>query len=236
MSELKTRLSDASASKIHQGPFSQTIDVVCLSHLRWDFGHGRPQHLMVRFARTNRVFFIEEPVYLNGLSARLDISRRGDSLFVITPRLPKGLDPRAAAAVERTLVDELVAGRALHDYILWYYTPAALSFTDHLSPLAVVYDCMDEPATGDPLEARLLDRADVVFACGQGHYESLRETHQNVHLFPPGADAFASDQSCDQTWSRMSHHVSAAVRDRLSTFAGAPKAYAKRATSAAFDR
>ncbi len=38
-------------------------DLVCFSHLRWDFVYQRPQHLMSRFAKQFRVFFIEEPVY-----------------------------------------------------------------------------------------------------------------------------------------------------------------------------
>ncbi|HEX3129087.1 MAG TPA: hypothetical protein VH394_17270, partial [Thermoanaerobaculia bacterium] len=38
-------------------------DLVCLSHLRWDFVYQRPQHLMSRFARDRRVFFFEEPIW-----------------------------------------------------------------------------------------------------------------------------------------------------------------------------
>ena len=37
-------------------------DLVCLSHLRWGFVYQRPQHLLSRFAKQQRVFFIEEPV------------------------------------------------------------------------------------------------------------------------------------------------------------------------------
>src|SRR3954466_5231898 len=38
-------------------------DLICLSHLRWNFVFQRPQHLMSRFARARRVFFVEEPVF-----------------------------------------------------------------------------------------------------------------------------------------------------------------------------
>ena len=38
-------------------------DLVCLSHLRWDFVYQRPQHLMSRFAGDRRVFFVEEPIF-----------------------------------------------------------------------------------------------------------------------------------------------------------------------------
>ena len=38
-------------------------DLVCLSHLRWNFVFQRPQHLLIRFAQGQRVFFIEEPIF-----------------------------------------------------------------------------------------------------------------------------------------------------------------------------
>ena len=37
-------------------------DVVCFSHLRWDFVFQRPQHLMSRFARDRKVIYWEEPM------------------------------------------------------------------------------------------------------------------------------------------------------------------------------
>ena len=40
-----------------------TTDLVCFSHLRWNFVFQRPQHLLSRFAKDFRVFFIEEPVF-----------------------------------------------------------------------------------------------------------------------------------------------------------------------------
>ena len=39
-------------------------DLVCLSHLRWDFVYQRPQHLLTRFACGRRVFFVEEQTTL----------------------------------------------------------------------------------------------------------------------------------------------------------------------------
>ena len=38
-------------------------DLVCFSHLRWDFVYQRPQHLLSRAAQSRRVFFVEEPHY-----------------------------------------------------------------------------------------------------------------------------------------------------------------------------
>ena len=52
-------------------------DLICFSHLRWDFVYQRPQHLLKRSARDRRVFFVEEPVFDNG-SMRLEVHERGN--------------------------------------------------------------------------------------------------------------------------------------------------------------
>ena len=59
-----------------EGTFDSARDLVCFSHLRWDFVYQRPQHLMSRFAREGRVFFVEEPLAFIG-SPRRDKSSRG---------------------------------------------------------------------------------------------------------------------------------------------------------------
>ena len=46
-------------------PNAVTQDLVCFSHLRWNFVYQRPQHLLSRFAKHFRVFFIEEAVFQN---------------------------------------------------------------------------------------------------------------------------------------------------------------------------
>ena len=53
---------------------SNLHDIVCFSHLRWHFVFQRPQHLMSRFARERRVFFIEEPVYEADIDAYMAAS------------------------------------------------------------------------------------------------------------------------------------------------------------------
>ncbi len=121
----------------------ETFDLVCLSHLRWDFVYQRPQHLLSRCARDHRVFFVEEPLVDRG-PVRLEVSARGHNVSVVVPHLPEGLSEEEAAAVQRRLIDDLFAAHEIRDYVLWYYTPMALAFTRHLRPVATVYDCMDE--------------------------------------------------------------------------------------------
>lgn len=176
--------------------FDNAPDLVCLSHLRWDFVFQRPQHLLTRCARERRVFFIEEPIFANDQLAQLDLKMTETGVCVVVPRLPKGLSAVEVDGVLRLLVDELFAECKIRDYLLWYYTPMALSFTSHLTPLGTVYDCMDElsafknaPAVMREREAELLRRADVVFTGGQSLYEAKRDQHPNIHPFPSSIDA-----------------------------------------------
>ena len=169
------------------------VDLVCLSHLRWDFVYQRPQHLLSRCAKERRVFFFEEPI-LDGGPARLDVSQRENGVWVVVPHLPVSLNGDMDA-VQQTLIDGLFAEQQIEQYILWYYTPMAISFTRHLEPLAIVYDCMDElsafrgaPPTLRRREAELFARADLVFTGGQSLYEAKRHQHPNVYAFPSSID------------------------------------------------
>jgi len=171
------------------------LDLVCFSHLRWDFVYQRPQHLLTRVGLKRRVFFIEEPVFDHG-SMRLEVSERGAGIHVCTPHLPQGLlSSVATEAVERAMIDRLFAERGIRQFVAWYYTPMALRFSRHLSPLATVYDCMDElslfknaPPALREREGELLSRADVVFTGGQSLYEAKRAQHANMHPFPSSID------------------------------------------------
>src|SRR5688572_29107709 len=105
---------------------SEQPDLVCLSHLRWDFVYQRPQHLLSRCARERRVFFCEEPIWLDGAEGsapRLDVSRRDDGVYVVQPRLPGGLSLADSEAMQRDLLDELLSTHAIRRYVCWYYSP-----------------------------------------------------------------------------------------------------------------
>ena len=158
-----------------------TCDLVCLSHLRWDFVYQRPHHLLSRFARLARVFVVEEPISLSEGEGRprLDVASRGDGVTVVVPRVPAGLTATEAEEAQAVLLDGLFASAAIGPHVLWYYTPMALGFTRDLPPpLATIYDCMDEltafrGAPPDLLlrERQLFKRADLVFTGGQSLYQ-----------------------------------------------------------------
>jgi UDP-galactopyranose mutase len=173
----------------------EATTLICFSHLRWDFVYQRPQHLLSRFARTSRVFYVEEPVFGSD-SPRLDITARENGLQVVVPSLPQGLSVDARHEALRDLVDELIAQESITTFVSWYYTPMALPWTRHLEPIALIYDCMDElslfrgaPAEMVERERELIALANVVFTGGTSLYEAKRARSDNVHCFPSSVDS-----------------------------------------------
>jgi len=169
--------------------------LICFSHLRWHFVFQRPQHLMTRFAREMRVFYVEEPVYCDEAAPRLERHRTTHGVEILVPRLPHGQSEAMQIAAQRRLLDGFLAEEAIAAPILWYYTPMSAAFSDHLAARKVVYDCMDElsafrgaPAAMLERERQLLARADVVFTGGYSLYEAKRGRHPNVHAFPSSVD------------------------------------------------
>src|SRR3954468_15441812 len=170
------------------------MDLVCVSHLRWDFVFQRPQHLLTRAARERRVFYIEEPEITDG-EAVMAAHMIEPSLVVATPQIPASATLVDRSALQARLIAEFLAAEQVTEYVLWVYTPMALQFTHQLAPRAVIYDCMDElaafagaPAELVSLEQRLFTAADVVFTGGQTLYEAKKAKHANVHAFPSSVD------------------------------------------------
>jgi glycosyltransferase involved in cell wall biosynthesis len=172
-------------------------DLVCFSHLRWGFVFQRPNHLMVRFARRQRVFFVEEPRVLeDGVAPYMEVTPHVDGVFVCVPWLPPGLDRAEAEAQQHQLLSSMVAEHRVQPSVLWFYTPMALGFAGELSAPLVVYDCMDELSAfrGAPpelveREQLLFARADLVFTGGHSLYRAKRHRHPAVFPFPSSVDA-----------------------------------------------
>jgi UDP-galactopyranose mutase len=176
-------------------PLSTSADVICLSHLRWNFVFQRPQHLMSRYALSRRVYFVEEPIFHDHLTAATAAMEPHGRLLVVTPQLPASFTATQVLAAQRSLLSQLIAAEHIRHYVLWYYTPEALRFSDHLMPDAVVYDCMDELSAfknADPalprLERELMRRADLVFTGGQSLFEAKQHQHHNIHALPSSVD------------------------------------------------
>ena len=147
-----------------------------------------------RCARERRVFFVEEPIYEPGIVPHMTTEQCG-SVTVAVPRLPEGLDPWRETEALRVVLDDFRSAAGIRQYLLWFYTPMALAFTTHLTPLAVIYDCMDElsafkdaPAVLTQREADLMRWASLVFTGGQSLFEAKRHQHSNIHPFPSSVD------------------------------------------------
>lgn len=170
------------------------FDVVVFSHLRWDFVFQRPQHLMTRFARDGRVFFVEEAMPADG-AAHLEVTQHDGGLQRVVPRVPHGWGEVETAEFVRHELGKLLAKNEVGDYIAWFYTPMMLDWSRDLEPAAVVYDCMDElsafsnaPPSLREREAELFSISDVVFTGGHTLFDAKQKQHRNVHAFPSSID------------------------------------------------
>jgi UDP-galactopyranose mutase len=169
--------------------------LLCFSHLRWDFVYQRPQHLLSRFATKYTVFFIEEPYWDAPTEPMVTVTPKADNLWVVAPHLPAGINQEQADKMQKDLLDKFLKNYNLGEFIFWYYTPMALSFSSHLKPAVVLYDCMDElsnfknppPGLRENEEA-LLKKADIVFTGGQSLYEAKKHKHHNIFPFPSSID------------------------------------------------
>jgi len=169
-------------------------DLICFSHLRWNFVYQRPQHLLSRATESYRVWFLEEPVYDDG-EPRLTQCKQANRLTVVVPHLPHGTNSDQARQLQKELLDTFMVSQQIDNFVAWYYTPMALLFSDHLKPKLTVYDCMDELSAfwGAPpqlldQEKKLMQRAGVVFTGGYSLYEAKQHRHPNIFAFPSSID------------------------------------------------
>ena len=75
-------------------PTNRLPDLICLSHLRWNFVFQRPQHLMSRYARTRRVYFFEEPILCDVAEPQLRFEAH-DGVTVVVPHVPQSVSVRS---------------------------------------------------------------------------------------------------------------------------------------------
>lgn len=172
-------------------------DLLCFSHLRWDFVYQRPQHLMSRFARQGRVFFIEEPIFDSGTDNHVELKQCKDGLQVVVPHLHRRLlDSDDVAPIVANLLSKMMTSQNVRRYIAWFYTPMSLPVQEKLLEAELlVYDCMDElsafknaPPDLIHMEHLLFERADLVFTGGYSLYHAKKDFHSDIHPFPSSID------------------------------------------------
>lgn len=180
-------------------------DIVCISHLRWDFVWQRPQHLMAALSEYGRVLFVEEPVARpNLIEPYLQVLPGHSAPNVTVLRLIQPVakaswighgDPLTQATYAQLLLDYLwregFAGAAL-----WLYTPLGLDFVGVIPHSLLIYDVLDplaalKEANPDLLqkEEALLRQADFVFTRCTGLYQEKLPLNPRTHLIPSGVEA-----------------------------------------------
>src|ERR1700761_9238812 len=84
------------------------LEILCFSHLRWDFVYQRPQHLLTRFASRGHVHFWEEPCFGAIGKPQLRRANKGKAITVLTPLLPGGIEGQEAVCAQKELLDAYV--------------------------------------------------------------------------------------------------------------------------------
>jgi len=161
-----------------------TFDLIAFSHLRWNSVWQRPQHLMIRWAKQQRVFYIEQPRF--GFDHNSMQVEKNHDVHVVIPQLTEPSENNRSDVQQ--LIKQFIKENQIEKYILWYWTPMALPYTRQLNPSLIIYDCMEEMATfldAPPLlreyERELLNLADLVFTGDQNLYEAKRHEATNIH-------------------------------------------------------
>jgi glycosyltransferase involved in cell wall biosynthesis len=171
------------------------MNLICFSHLRWNFVYQRPQHILSRFSNQYATYYVEEYI-INDQEDGYDIYETKEKVWVVTPHLNGAtfseIDKNARIS---TIIKNLFEQKKIYNYIFWYYTPMALAFTKYFKPKVTVYDCMDElsafkfaPQELKTFEQELLDKAEIVFTGGNSLYEAKKNQHYNIFSFPSSID------------------------------------------------
>ena len=177
-------------------------DLICLSHLRWNFVFQRPQHLMTTVrAHAPRIFFRRTAIRSSHAELRITRDR---GVFVCVPHIPTRIElvcshttnfGGLSTSCRRHRSNVQFSGTTRR----WRWRLRAI-----FPPSAIVFDCMDELSAfhGAPpelleREQELLNRADLVFTGGQSLYEAKRDRHRRVFAFPSSVDVphFAAARS-----------------------------------------
>ena len=105
-----------------------TIPLVCFA-FTVEFRLPASAAFAVPVRRDYRVYFVEEPLNGESMTAWLDVRTEEGGVRVVVPKLPEGRTVEQTNDTLRTLLDEFFAAEGVFDPVLWYYTPMMLDFT-----------------------------------------------------------------------------------------------------------
>lgn len=166
----------------------ETSDLLVFSHLRWDFVFGRPQHLLSRFAKHRRVYYIEDAIFGVTKEARLHIRVTHEYVKVVVPYLPEGFDERTTNTSIKMLLEELMQEENIQEFTSLYYNPKALDYSRQLKPAMVLFDCIENHENTDGNEEELFKKAHLVFTNSKTMFDAKKPFHENIYPFPNSVD------------------------------------------------
>ena len=165
-------------------------DIVFLARDPWDGVRRRSHHIVSAIARGRRIFYVEPPLTERSGCVDLDITCRGDGLFIVTPHLPPHTNATNQTGALRFVINQIFERFRLQETILWHDSGATLDFTRHLHPIVRIFDyqrqnILTTREDSDRSEADLIAAADVIFTSTQSVYETVRRLRPgSVFLFP----------------------------------------------------
>jgi hypothetical protein len=128
-------------------------DLVCLSHLRWEFASHLPQQILPQ-SKQNRVLFLEEPIgSLSATRPYLEVFREDHhgtpNVTVVRLILPVGKnrrithnDPQALRSYTR-LLSKFLQAENYRNPIVWLDTPTAFPVAEIIDHKLMIFDAPD---------------------------------------------------------------------------------------------
>jgi UDP-galactopyranose mutase len=185
----------------------ENYDIVCLSHLKWERTlFQRPQQIMRRFSKKNKVIYIANCSIREFIKAlfkgriRDYIGWDNKNLFFLTlPYLPltgrirffQKLTYKISSFIARFFARKF----KFRNIYLWVYYPTFVDNLDSFNYKKLIYDCMDlfrgfKSSSGNvqDLENRLLKKSDIVFTGGRSLQKSKEGVNPKTYCFPSGVE------------------------------------------------
>ena len=180
------------------------FDVVCVSHVEWNYVWQRNQHIMCRLARYGKVLYcfpVKQRAYRRHWLNVLRPARRTPSgVWLWYPMVLPG--SRVFGWIERfnawfiaASLRELQRRLGIRCPILWYYFPDLVFLVGRLGERGLVYDIQDDyalfewasPQTSERAKF-LLERADQVFTGTHALYEKNHASARRIRFVLNGVD------------------------------------------------
>lgn len=187
-------------------------DVICFAN-DWAGDPLSKKHIMLRFARTRRVLWINSinnrrprlaskdarRVLQKIRDAKAGLVKVQENIWVLSPLFIPFHSRKIARKLNRWLlgiqIRRAVRKLKLSDPVTWAFGPTASDVVGHLGEKCVVYHCVDEfgafsdAASEIPERERdLLDKADLVIVSSSKLLANKRVHNANTHLVLHGVD------------------------------------------------